>query len=70
MEEVINEKADTVYTEWKHEIGKHYRLANEKYEKTKDARDHPYCLPYKGVDQDKWKYMVDHVFGDETWKVD
>ncbi|KAH7845125.1 hypothetical protein Vadar_031752 [Vaccinium darrowii] len=68
VDEVINEKVDTVYTEWKHEMGKHYRLANEKYEKTKDASDHPYRHPYKGVDQDKWKYMVDHVFGDETWK--
>lgn len=68
VDEVMNEKADTVYTEWKHEMGKHYRLANENYEKTKDARDHPYRHPYKGVDQDKWKYMVDHVFGDETWK--
>ncbi|KAH7839827.1 hypothetical protein Vadar_009220 [Vaccinium darrowii] len=68
VDEVINEKATTIYAEWKHEMGKHYRLTNENYEKTKDARDHPYRHPYKGVNQDRWKYMVDHVFGDETWK--
>ncbi|KAH7843966.1 hypothetical protein Vadar_022958 [Vaccinium darrowii] len=29
VDEVINEKATTIYTEWKHEMGKHYSLAGK-----------------------------------------
>ncbi|CAL5382684.1 unnamed protein product [Camellia sinensis] len=56
-QKVVEKKCYVLYKDWKCRMKK-------KWEKLVGARIDPYAHPYKGVQSDDWKYLIDQVWLD------